>query len=315
MRFGFATALSLVSLLGSIVGAYPTVGDVTGNIHVHDPTMCRDSSGKWFLFLFSVGIDIRTSTDRINWTLIGTVWANNQATWTNEYTGTSNGNLWAPDCTYRNGTFYLYYSASSMRSQNSAIFLAKSTTGMPGSWTNRGLITSSSSSDNYNAIDPNLIIDGNNWWLTLGSFWSGIKLVQLNPSTGKLLNSDIHSLAQRSIDDGGAIEAPMIVKNGGFYYLFTSWDTCCNGTLSTYNVRVGRSTSITGPYVDQDGVALMSGGGTLILGAHDSVIGPGGQHVWKDRDAWVIDYHYYTSTGSLLGINLVDFSSGWPVVY
>ncbi|CAE7232665.1 unnamed protein product, partial [Rhizoctonia solani] len=112
-----------------------------------------------------------------------------------------------------------------------------------------------------------------------------------------------------------AVEAPIIVKNGSYYYLFTSWDTCCAGTSSTYNVRVGRSTSITGPYVDQSGVALTSGGGTLVLASHGSIIGPGGQSVFQDTDAWVIDYHYYTSTGSLLGINLLDFSSGWPVAY
>ncbi|CAE6468438.1 unnamed protein product, partial [Rhizoctonia solani] len=203
---------------------------------------------------------------------------------------------------------------SSFGSQNSAIFFAKSTTGLPGSWTNQGLVISTSSSNDYNAIDPGLIIDGSNWWLTFGSFWTGIKLVQLGSSTGKPSTSTIYSIAQRTAN-GGAIEAPVIVKNGSYYYLFTSWDKCCSGTSSTYNVRVGRSTSITGPYVDQSGVALTSGGGTLVLASHDSIIGPGGQSVFQDTDAWVIDYHYYTSSGSWLGMNLLDFSSGWPVAY
>jgi arabinan endo-1,5-alpha-L-arabinosidase len=285
---------------------------VTGNTAVHDPTMCKDNSGKYFVFSTAVGIEIRTSTDRTAWTLVGKVWPNG-ASWTDTYTGTSNGNLWAPDCTYKDGTFYLYYSASSFGSQKSAIFFAKSTTGLPGSWTNEGLVTSTSSSNNYNAIDPNLLIDGSNWYLSLGSFWTGIKLEALSASTGKPSSSSVSSLAQRTAG-GGAIEASVIFKYGSYYYLFTSWDKCCAGTSSTYNIRVGRSSSATSGYVDKSGVALTSGGGTLVLGSHDSIIGPGGQDIMQDGDGPILVYHYYTSSGSFLGINRLDFSSGWPVV-
>ncbi|KDN41095.1 hypothetical protein RSAG8_07649, partial [Rhizoctonia solani AG-8 WAC10335] len=314
MRFTpSAIVVSVLSFVGSVL-AYPNPGIVTGSTDVHDPSMCRDSSGTYFLFGKCVNIPVRTSTDRKNWSYVGTVWSSGQATWTDTYTGMTDGSLWAPDCTYKNGEFYLYYAASTFRNQKSAIFFAKSTTGLPGSWTNQGLVISSSSSNDYNAIDPNLIIDGSNWWLTFGSFWTGIKLVQLEPSTGQPSSSTIYSIAQRTAD-GGALEAPVIVKNGSYYYLFTSWDKCCSGTSSTYNIRVGRATSITGPYVDQSGVALTSGGGTLVLATHGPIYGPGGQSVFQDTDAWVIDYHYYTSTGPLLGINLLNFSSGWPVVY
>ncbi|KAF8708255.1 Glycosyl hydrolases family 43, partial [Rhizoctonia solani] len=309
-----AITLSALSLVSGVFAAYPNPGKVSGSVDVHDPAICRDSAGKYFLFSTAPGIAIRTSTDRTNWSYAGTVWAAGQATWTDKYTKTSNGNLWAPDCTYKNGQFYLYYSASSFGSRNSAIFFAKSSTGLPGSWSNQGLVISTTDSNDYNAIDPNLITDGNNWWLSFGSFWTGIKLVQLGSSTGKPSSSTIYSIAKRTAG-GGAVEAPIIVKNGSYYYLFTSWDKCCSSTSSTYNIRVGRSTSITGPYVDKSGVALTSGGGTEILASHGSIIGPGGQHVYKDSDAWVLDYHYYTSSGSLLGVNLLDFASGWPVVY
>ncbi|CAE6441386.1 unnamed protein product [Rhizoctonia solani] len=271
MRFTFsALAVSTISLVSGVLAAFPNPGTLTGSIDVHDPAICRDSAGKYFLFATGRGIPIRTSTDRINWSFVGTVWKPGEPTWTDKYTRKSDGDLWAPDCTYKDGQFY--------------------------------------------AIDPNLIIDGSNWWLSFGSFWTGIKLVQLGSSTGKPSSSTIYSIAKRT-SGGGAVEAPIIVKNGSYYYLFTSWDKCCSGTSSTYNIRVGRSSSITGPYVDQSGVALTSGGGTQILASHGSIIGPGGQHVFKDTGAWVIDYHYYTSSGSLLGINLLDFASGWPVVY
>ncbi|GLB38305.1 putative glycosyl hydrolase 43 family protein [Lyophyllum shimeji] len=299
-------------LLATFGRAVVGPGTVTGNTAVHDPTMCKDNTGKYFVFSTAVGIEIRTSTDRIAWTLIGKVWPNG-APWTDQYTGTSNGNLWAPDCTYLNGQFYLYYSASSFGSQNSAIFFAKSSTGLPGSWTNEGLVTSTSSANNYNAIDPNLLIDGGKWYLSLGSFWTGIKEMTLSSSTGKPSTSSVTSLAQRTAN-GGAIEASVIYKHGSFYYLFTSWDNCCRGTSSTYNIRVGRSSSPTGGFVDQAGVSLLNGGGTLVLGTHDSIIGPGGQDLMDDVDGPILVYHYYTSSGSFLGINRLDFSSGWPVV-
>ena len=109
--------------------------------------------------------------------------------------------------------------------------------------------------------------DGSNWWLVFGSFWTGIKLIPLSSSTGKPSGTSIYSLATRS----NGVEAAGIFKYGSYYYLFTSWDKCCNGLSSTYNIRVGRATSVTGPYVDASGVALTAGGGTLVLTTHGSV--------------------------------------------
>ncbi|KAJ7982789.1 glycoside hydrolase family 43 protein [Mycena polygramma] len=303
-----APVLALATLCRAVVGP----GKVTGNTAVHDPSMCKSASGQYFVFSTGVGIEIRTSTDRTAWTFQGLVWPNG-ASWTDAYTGTSNGALWAPDCTVVGNTFYLYYAASTFGSQKSAIFFAKSTTGLPGSWTNEGLVTSTVAGNTYNAIDPNLLIDGSNWYLSLGSFWTGIKLETLSASTGKPANSAVTNLATRTAN-GGAIEASVIYKSGSFYYLFTSWDNCCQGTSSTYNIRVGRSTSPTGGFVDASGVSLLNGGGTLVLGTHDSIVGPGGQDVMTDTDGPILVYHYYTSSGSFLGINKLDFSSGWPVV-
>jgi len=79
---------------------------------------------------------------------------------------------------------------------------------------------------------------------------------------------------------------------------------------------VGRSTSITGPYVDRAGIPLTSGGGTEILATHGGVTGPGHEALFQDLDACVLAYHYYTSSaqGGRLGVNLVDFTDGWPRV-
>lgn len=306
---GFA---SISLTVFDLVAAQPGPGYVTGDTAAHDPTICKDNSGKYWLFSTAPGIDIRTSTDRTHWTFAGKVFPNG-GSWTDQYTGSSNANLWAPDCYYQNGEFLLYYSASSFGSSKSAIFLAKSLSGNPGTWSNLGLVTSTTTSSNYNAIDPNLYVENGKWYLTFGSFWTGIKMVPISPSSGKPTTSTLSSIARRTTA-GGAVEASNIYKYGNYYYLFVSWDKCCSGTSSTYNIRVGRSSSVTGPYVDRNGVAMTNGGGTLVLGTRNGVIGPGGQDVFTDADGPILVYHYYTSTGHHLGINRLDFSSGWPAV-
>ncbi|WP_229069040.1 arabinan endo-1,5-alpha-L-arabinosidase [Actinoplanes sp. DH11] len=289
--------------------AYPDPGPVTGDIGVHDPTMVRRPGGGYLVAHTGDNIALKTSADRIAFRNAGAVFPAG-APWTTAYTGGSR-NLWAPDLTYRDGRYWLYYSASTFGSNRSAIFLATSTTGASGSWTNHGLVIESRTSDNYNAIDPNLFVDTDGrWWLSFGSFWSGIKLIPLDPATGKRSGSALHSIAGRG---GGAIEAPVITKRGSWYYQWVSFDRCCQGAASTYRVMVGRSSSVTGPYADRNGVAMTSGGGTEVLAGHGNIHGPGHQALVDDA----LVYHYYANNGAaLLGINLLGYdAAGWPYVY
>lgn len=318
---GLALALSMGT---SASAAYPNPGRVTGDTTgVHDPAMIKAPNGTYILISTGNWLEIRTSTDRINFRRVGSVWAAGQPTWTYPYTLSGNRSyLWAPDLTYRNGLYYLYYAASSFGSQRSAIFLATSPTAMPGTWTHRGLVIETFPGNDFNAIDPNLVIDSSGrWWLSLGSFWSGIKMIRLEPSNGLRHATDraIHSLARRTVNSG-SVEAPVIFQRGGFYYLFVSFDFCCRGTSSTYRTMVGRASSITGPYTDRNGVNMFNGGGTEILATHDAVHGPGHPSVFQDVDATVLVYHYYWSssqpTSGRLGINLIGWdSAGWPYVF
>ena len=299
-----------------VVGAnpppgYPNPTPVTGSIGVHDPSVVRAANGTYLLYATANDLAIKTSNDRVAWSNAGVVWPGG-APWTTTYTGGSR-QLWAPDISFHNRQYYLYYAASTFGSQRSAIFLATSPTGLSGSWTNQGLVIESSSALNYNAIDPNLVVDaGGQWWLSFGSFWTGIKLIRIDPATGKRADSAVVSVAQRTTANG-AVEAPFIYRHGGFYYLFVSFDLCCRGAQSTYRVMVGRSTAITGPYADRNGVAMTSGGGTEILAGHGSIHGPGHQAVIED----VLFYHYYTDSGaSRLGINPIGWdAAGWPFVH
>lgn len=310
-----AVVLAVVLAPVPAAAEYPNPGLVTGDVAVHDPSIIRAPDGTYILVSTGNGLDIRTSTDRIAFRRVGAVWPNG-APWTLPFTGGS-ANLWAPDLSYHNGQFSLYYSASTFGSRDSAIFLATSPTAMPGTWTDRGMVVRTTGSSDHNAIDPNLVVDnGGGWWLSYGSFWSGIKMIRIDPATGKQHPGDgtRYSLSSRP-NAGGAVEAPFIIHRDGFYYLFVSFDYCCRGTDSTYRVMVGRSSSITGPYVDRNGVAMTNGGGTEVLASHGSIRGPGHQALMSDSDGWLMAYHYYTSSGSRLGVNLVGWAGGWPSVY
>ncbi|WP_182881203.1 family 43 glycosylhydrolase [Microbispora sp. H10949] len=293
--------------------AYPDPGYVTGDVGAHDPEVTKKPDGSYLLAYTGDNIALKTSTDRTAWRNAGVAFPGG-ASWTHAYTNGSN-TLWAPDITYLNGRYYMYYAASTFGSNHSGIFLATSTTGASGSWTNQGLVIESNTSDNWNAIDPNLVVDDQGrWWLDFGSFWSGIKMVQLDPATGKRLNSTVLSISGRN---GGATEAPFIYRHGGYYYQFVSFDLCCKGASSTYRIMVGRSTSVTGPYVDRNGTAMTSGGGTQVLAGHGSIHGPGHQAVLADNDGDILFYHWYADDGSSrLGINKLGWdSAGWPYVY
>ncbi|KAF7553098.1 hypothetical protein G7Z17_g3839 [Cylindrodendrum hubeiense] len=306
--------LAVLSMTPAVNGAYPNPGPVTGDTRVHDPTVVKTPSGGYLMAHTGDYVALKTSTNRAAWKDAGAVFPNG-ASWTTPYTK-GEKNLWAPDISYHNGQYYLYYSASSFGSRKSAIFLATSKTGASGSWSNKGVVIESTDANDYNAIDGNLIVDASGkWWLSFGSFWSGIKMISLNSSTGKRSGSNIVSLASRP-SAGGAVEAPFITRHGSYYYLWVSFDRCCQGAASTYRVMVGRSTSITGPYVDRSGKQLMSGGGTEVMASHGSIHGPGHNAVFTDNDADVFTYHYYANDGTaFLGINLIRYESGWPVVY
>jgi arabinan endo-1,5-alpha-L-arabinosidase len=318
VAFRAAAALMAVALIAGGAGAaraasYPNPGVVTGDTGTHDPSMVKTPGGGYIVAQTGDNIPLKTSADRTAFRAAGSVFPNG-ASWTAAYTAGSRS-LWAPDISYHNGRYWLYYSASTFGSNHSAIFLATSTTGTSGSWTNQGLVIESTTADNFNAIDPNLVVDGSGrWLLTFGSFWSGIRQVPLNPSTGKRSDSTVRGVAGRG---GGAIEAPFIFRHGSYYYLWVSFDLCCRGAASTYRIMVGRSTSATGPFTDRAGTAMTAGGGTQVLAGHGSIHGPGHEAVIADTDADVLVYHYYADNGaSFLGINLLGYdSAGWPYVY
>jgi arabinan endo-1,5-alpha-L-arabinosidase len=186
-------------------------------------------------------------------------------------------------------------------------------------WVDQGKVFGSVKSDDFNAIDPNLAIDADGGqWLSFGSFWSGIKMRRIDPETGKLLAQDstLYSLASRprTATQKGEIEAPFVIRHGGYYYLFVSFDRCCRGAQSTYRTMVGRSDKITGPYVDKDGNPMMEGGATELLAGNERWKGPGGESVVQDKDRDLLVFHTYDGKDgrSFLQISTLVWENGWP---
>jgi fibronectin-binding autotransporter adhesin len=113
-------------------------------------------------------------------------------------------------------------------------------------------------------------------------------------------------------------EASYLYYRDGYYYLFENWGSCCSGTASTYNVRMGRSTSVNGPFVDQAGVELLNGGGSLFLGGTGNYIGPGQVGIYSQNGTDYLSYHYYNGANSgtpAFAVQTLHWTTaGWPSV-
>lgn len=188
---------------------------------------------------------------------------------------------WAPDIMKLGDRYLLYYSVSSFGKMTSAIALATNPTLDPDDpayhWTDQGVVVRTQDGDGYNAIDPSIFHDSSNGslWLTFGSYWSGIKLFQLDPQTGKRPAGASDS-KPTALAFNESIEASYLCKHDSYYYLFVNWGTCCRGPSSTYNIRVGRSKTVTGPYIDKAGVEMLHNGGSLFVATTNGpLIGPG----------------------------------------
>ena len=289
----------------------------------HDPVIIKQGE-YYYLFTTSQGILLQRSRDLVKWTYVGPV-LRPIPEWAFEEVPEFDGRVWAPDISLVNGKYYLYYSISSFGKNRSRIGLAVNSTldseDPSYAWEDRGPVIASEPGDNFNAIDPNLVHDAEGrYWLSFGSFWSGIKLVEIDPDTGEPASDPLKlfSLASRPGVQDNPIEAPFIISQNGYYYLFVSFDLCCRGLQSTYKIAVGRSEHITGPYFDREGKDMMQGGGSIILEGDDDYAGLGHNAVFQEDDRdWLVLHAYTVKRGgmALLQIRPITWTvDGWPNV-
>ena len=308
----------------------------------HDP-VAAFCDGRYYVF--TTGMGIMSSDDLTHWRFEGRVleetpeWAADKG---------FRGMPWAPDVQFHDGLYYVYYSYSHFGRNLSAIGVATNKTLNPESpdyrWEDRGMIVESvPGRDEWNAIDANVIVDENGTgWLAFGSFWRGIKMFRLDETMTRIAEPQEwyplcrrpegttkkvsggedgieHDPRGRDFDPGdGAVEAPFIFRHGDWYYLFVSYDLCCRGAASTYNVVVGRAAEVTGPYLDREGKSLMDGAGTVVARGNGRYSGVGHCAVVNfDGKDYMFMHGYdkeYDYRSKLLIREISWTPDGWPEI-
>ncbi len=300
------------------------------NISVHDPVIIRQDS-TYYIFCTGPGISMWSSTNMKNWKKENPVF-DKSPQWILEALPGFKGFMWAPDISYHNSMYYMYYAASAFAKNTSVIGLAinktLNTSSKDYKWEDEGkIIQSVPNRDLWNAIDPNEADDEQgNHWLVFGSFWHGIKLVKLSNDLKSVAQPEQwYTVAARprnavlpdSVPGDGAIEAPFIFKKDKYYYLFVSFDYCCRGEKITYKIMVGRSDKIEGPYADKDGVPMNLGGGSLVAEGDKNWYGVGHNSVATFNNIDYIVFHGYDAFDngkSKLIIEKLDWINNWPVI-
>jgi arabinan endo-1,5-alpha-L-arabinosidase len=290
-----------------------------GQPALHDPSTVIAENGKYYVYATGNGLPVSISDDGWTWRRAGSVM---QAVAGGkpgpDVIARGGNNTWAPDVIHVADKYFLYYAAPGTQPK-AAIGLLVGRTLDPESpdykWEDAGPVVWSDGVEDSNAIDPGVFLDPTNGtlWLTYGSYFGYIRLVELNPKTGKRLYPD-RKPANIAINS----EASIMIFRDGWYYLLVTHGSCCAGANSSYNIRMGRAKKVTGPFLDNMGIDMLQGGGKLFLGSGGRYVGPGhfglldlGQGVQK------FSCHYEADLDrggvSVLDIRPLLWRDGWPV--
>ena len=229
-----------------------------GNYFLHDPGTMIKNGSSYFIYGDGQGIDGISSTDLRNWSGTSTVFPPyGPPSWTSNAVPNFDGYFWAPDIAYFNGRYNLYYACSEWGTINSAIGLVTTPSLASPTWTDQGKVIQSNDSAHttantdlttFNCIDPSILVDTNGTvWMSFGSYSDGILVMQLDPTSGKKVAAPVKIASSTTSFFSNTTEASCLYQRGGYYYLFLNYGGCCAGVDSTYNIRVGRSSVVTGP--------------------------------------------------------------------
>lgn len=280
----------------------------TSDVGAHDPTLI-EQGGVMHVFTTGRGLQhLRSDDGGRHWQRLAPVFQQAPAWWAEAVPAHRDLDVWAPKVFEHRGRYWLLYSISTFGKKRSAIGLASSPALQGQPWRDEGLVVASGEADDFNAIDPDLLRDDDGrLWMAYGSWWGGLRVTELSPETLRPVG-ETRFIARRR----GGLEAPTLVRRGPWVYLFASFDHCCKGKDSTYNIRVGRAASVQGPYLDQEGRDMMEGGGTVLERAGGRWIGPGHQDV---VGRWLIRHAYDAEDGGKPKLRLDELrwrEDGWP---
>lgn len=294
---------------------------VTGNVRVHDPVMIKDKNT---YYIYTTGIGAQKSADMKVWGWDGPRFSlfPEMPAWHKDFIPDQKPGLWAPDIHFRDGKFHMYYSVSAWMNFNSSIGYATNTTLDPADpaykWVDEGRVISyKNGGEGVNVIDPNIFVDSDGKvWLFYGSYKAGLRLVELNPKTGKLFDEvapDV-TVITNSLGEGVFV----LKSTDGYYYIFASRGKCCAGIESTYQVVMGRSRNVKGPYLSKIGESWVDSRYSLLMAGDYSEPGRGHNGFYTEGDTTYILYHAYNREAdgaSLLRISpLYVGADGWPSV-
>jgi arabinan endo-1,5-alpha-L-arabinosidase len=282
---------------------------LVGAVDAHDPSALYDNDKLWVVS-GGAAVLVSTSSDLANIEEVTRIFEE-PPSWVLEAVPGAQG-IWSPELAYFGGSYHLYYAVSTIGSNRSCI--GHATTDMldiASEWLDSGPVICTQASDDFNAIDPSILQtpDGQ-IWLAFGSYASGIKLVRLD-AAGSQPASEPLSLAARP-EGAGALQAPALAQQGGFYYLFVSF-----GADRSHRLMVGRATAIEGPYVDRDGRALLEGGGAPLFEQDPRFVGAGSNDIFRVGQRWFNIFHAYdeedAGRAKLRLARLSWDAQGWPV--
>ena len=310
-RFGFAVAAMLLTIA-------PTLA-LDGQPAMHDPSTVIEAGEKFYVYATGNGLPAFQSDDGWTWRRTGSVMQVVPGGKPGpEVIARGGNNTWAPDIIRSGDKYFLYYAAPGTQPK-AALGLLVGRTLDPASpdykWEDAGPVVWSDGVEDSNAIDPGVMRDPTNgtMWLTYGSYFGYIRLVELDPKTGKRLRPDA-----KPVNIAINSEASVMIFHDGWYYLLVTHGSCCAGANSSYNIRMGRSRKVTGPFLDNMGIDMLLGGGKLFAGSSGRHIGPGHFGLLDLGDGVQKFSCHYEADLDRGGISVLDirpllWRDGWPV--
>lgn len=303
--------LTLTTFLSSI-GSYAQMkySNPVTEVSLPDPTVIQMPDGSFYTYGTEdiSGVPVFRSKDLVRWIQVGTAFTRESRP-----SFLEKGSVWAPDINYINGKYLLYYTLSRWgEGQKNGIGVAVADK-PEGPFRDCGALFTSNEIGVENSIDQCFIEDKGKKYLFWGSF-KGIYAIELTDD-----GLGIRAGAEKVHIAGNAFEASYVHKRKGYYYLFASIGSCCEGVNSTYQTVVGRSKSLMGPYRDAKGGTMLDNNYEIIISGNDRFAGTGhNSEIVTDATGaeWIL-YHAYdrqAPRGRKLMLDRVEWNKNWPKV-